>query len=85
MTPANWRNGDPMIVPMPTTFCELEKREKEIAEKRNGMSWYLSFKQVPQNLNGCNVAQGKLEEKTKCPTCDNREEGNKSSNHKMKN
>ena len=35
---------NPLIQPMPTTFGALEKRIKEIDNYRNGMSWYLSFK-----------------------------------------
>ena len=44
-TPANWCPGSPIIVPMPTTFCELEERVSSINKNRNGMSWYLSFKE----------------------------------------
>lgn len=47
-TPANWIPCEPMIVPAPKTFEELMKRNKEIKQNRNGMSWYLSFKN-PQN------------------------------------
>ena len=43
-TPANWVEGEPIIQKSPTTFEELLNRTKEIDEKRNGMSWYLSFK-----------------------------------------
>ena len=42
--PANWIPGQPIIVPKPNTYKELEERVKEINENRNGMSWYLSFK-----------------------------------------
>ena len=44
-TPANWRSGMPVIVPIPTTYCELEERQRQVAENNNGMSWYLSFKE----------------------------------------
>ena len=44
MTPANWFPGNPMIVPPPITFEELRKRNEDINKNRNGMSWYLSFK-----------------------------------------
>ena len=44
MTPANWIPGNPMIVPPPKTFEELRKRNEDINKNRNGMSWYLSFK-----------------------------------------
>ena len=49
MTPANWVNGNPIIKPMPTTFAELQERNEQIAKKRNGVSWYLSFKECPDN------------------------------------
>ena len=44
-TPANWIPGQPIIVPKPNTYKELEERVKEIKENRNGMTWYLSFKE----------------------------------------
>lgn len=43
-TPANWVPCQPMILPMPQTFSELETRKKEIEKNQNGMNWYLSFK-----------------------------------------
>ncbi len=46
MTPANWIPGNPMIIPPPRTFEELQKRNENIDKNRNGMSWYLSFKNV---------------------------------------
>lgn len=54
-TPANWVPCQPVILPSPTTFAELEERNKEIEKNQNGMSWYLSFK----NAKDCK----KLEEK----------------------
>lgn len=49
--PANWCPNEPMIVPMPQTFCELEERMQSIQKNQNGFNWYLSFKQ-PQKC--CN-------------------------------
>ena len=46
MTPANWIPGNPMIVPPPRTFEKLQKRNENIDKNRNGMSWYLSFRNV---------------------------------------
>lgn len=43
-TPANWLPRNPVIVPMPQTFQGLLERNKEIKENKNGLSWYLSFK-----------------------------------------
>ena len=46
MTPANWAPGNPMIVPPPKTFNALRERNESINKNRNGMSWYLSFKNL---------------------------------------
>ena len=64
MTPANWCPNEPMIVPMPQTFCELEERVQSIQKNQNGFNWYLSFKN-PQEccLRGNEVKE--LEEKKK--------------------
>ena len=45
-TPANWIEGEPVIQKSPKTFEELMKRMQEIDNDRNGMSWYLSFKDI---------------------------------------
>lgn len=42
--PANWIPGEPVIIPSPKTFKELQERVKEVEIDKNGMSWYLSFK-----------------------------------------
>ena len=47
-TAANWMPGQPVIVPPPQTFCELEERQNYINENRNGINWYLSFKEPPE-------------------------------------
>jgi peroxiredoxin (alkyl hydroperoxide reductase subunit C) len=44
VTPLNWTPGDPVIQYAPNTFEGLMQRQKEISENKNGMSWYLSFK-----------------------------------------
>lgn len=43
-TPANWVDGEPVIVPAPQTFNGLEERLAEIQKNKNGISWYLSYK-----------------------------------------
>lgn len=48
-TAANWMPGNPVIVPAPTTFCDLLERQKQIQQNKNGMNWYLSFKNPTQN------------------------------------
>lgn len=50
-TPANWISGEPIIVPKPNTYKELEERLKAIKQNRNGMSWYLSFKESSLECN----------------------------------
>ena len=42
-TPANWVPREPIIIPSPRTFDELQERNEQIQKNRNGMSWYLSF------------------------------------------
>ena len=44
-TPANWIPDEPVIVSAPGTFEELKQRKEEIEREKNGMSWYLSFKE----------------------------------------
>ena len=43
--------GQPIIKPAPKTFQGLQERQKEIQENRNGMSWYLSFKESSEKCN----------------------------------
>ncbi len=42
--PANWIPCQPVILPPPQTFAQLEERKREIEKNQNGMTWYLSFK-----------------------------------------
>lgn len=44
-TPANWIPNQPLIKSSPKTFNELEKKETEIINYKNGISWYLTFKE----------------------------------------
>lgn len=44
MAPANWMPCEPMILPMPQTFSELQNRIKQIDAEKNGINWYLSFR-----------------------------------------
>lgn len=48
-TPANWTPGGPIINPIPNTFNELLKRSEFVKNNRNGMNWYLSFKECECN------------------------------------
>ena len=47
-TAANWMPNQPVILPPPKTFEELQQRNTEIEKNRNGFSWYLSFKDAPK-------------------------------------
>ncbi len=48
--PANWVPCEPIIMPAPQTFEALLERSNEINQNRNGITWYLGFKQ-PMNCN----------------------------------
>ena len=48
-TAANWIPNQPVIISPPKTYEELVERVNEIENNRNGISWYLSFKEPPQN------------------------------------
>lgn len=45
-TPANWRAGDPVVVPPPTTIEQAEERLKEGYECKD---WYLCTKKLPES------------------------------------
>lgn len=60
-TAANWMPGQPVIVSPPKTFAELEKRNTEIEKNRNGISWYLSFKEPPEKCFNKKEEVNKLE------------------------
>ena len=49
MAPANWMPNEPMIIPMPQTFAQLQERNESIRKQQNGMNWYLSFRN-PEKL-----------------------------------
>ena len=49
-TAANWIPNQPVIVSLPKTYEELVERVSEIENNRNGISWYLSFKQTPKDF-----------------------------------
>ena len=45
-TAANWMPGNPLIMPSPQTFPELQERVQYINQNQNGIGWYLSFKEA---------------------------------------
>lgn len=48
MTAANWIPNQPIIMPMPKTYCGLQERTNQMREDRNGISWYLGFKNIEE-------------------------------------
>jgi len=48
LTPANWRTGEPIIMPMPKTFPQLQEQIVENEGQNNDFSWYLAFKEPPR-------------------------------------
>ena len=44
-TAANWMPNQPIIISSPQTFEALQERNEQIEKKKNGISWYLSFKE----------------------------------------
>ena len=52
MAPANWMPCDPMIVPMPTTFAGLQESVEEQKNQKNGMAWYLRFRNPEKCITG---------------------------------
>ena len=44
VAPANWIPCEKMVVKSPQTYQKLEERVNEIEKNKNGMNWYLSFK-----------------------------------------
>lgn len=43
-TAGNWMPGNPLVETAPQTFPELQERVQNINQNRNGIGWYLSFK-----------------------------------------
>ena len=43
--PANWVPCNPIILPKPQNFKELLERSEEIQKNKNGITWYLSYKE----------------------------------------
>lgn len=61
-TPANWKLGDPVIIPTPKTYPELEEIARDNKKNNNSFSWYLSFKEPPLNCIPSEENSGKLED-----------------------
>ena len=61
--PANWVPCEPVIIPPPQTFAQLLVRNEEIVKNRNGLSWYLSFKEPEKCISVAQNDNKVLEEK----------------------
>ena len=57
LAPANWLPCEKIIMPMPKTYIELQQRNNEIEKNKNGMSWYLAYKEPIKCVNVPNVKQ----------------------------
>lgn len=44
--PANWMVGNQIMNRPPNTFEELEKRAEEVSQNGNGLSWYMTYKDL---------------------------------------
>lgn len=62
-TAANWMPNQPLIVPMPKTYEQLEERVETINQNRNGISWYLSFKEPSEECIATKEECNRLESK----------------------
>lgn len=62
-TPANWIPCEPIINPPPKTYKELVERNNKILEEKNGMNWYLSFKNPTKCISASKDSCKRLEEK----------------------
>ena len=62
-TPANWMPNQPVIMPIPKNFEELQERNNYIQENRNGINWYLSFEQPSKKCIGDKEDNSEGEEK----------------------
>ena len=62
-TPANWVPCEPIIAPPPQTFQELLLRNEQIEQNRNGISWYLSFKEPVKCISIAQNNNKRLEDK----------------------
>ena len=46
--PANWMVGNQIMNRPPNTFEELETRTEELSKNGNGLSWYLTYKDIEE-------------------------------------
>ena len=65
-TAANWMPNQPVIVPVPKTYEELEKRVEYINKNKNGINWYLSFEEPRKNCISEAKSENNNEGEEKC-------------------
>ena len=65
-TAANWMPNQPVIVPVPKTYEELEKRVEYINKNKNGINWYLSFEEPRKNCISEAKSENNIEGEEKC-------------------
>ncbi len=61
-TAANWMPNQPVIMQAPKTYEELEERVEYINKNKNGISWYLSFKEPNTKCINSKESCNRLEE-----------------------
>ena len=54
-TPANWRPGEPIIMPIPKTFLQLQEQIIKNEKENNAFSWYLTFEFPKENCLNNNI------------------------------
>ena len=60
-TAANWVPGNPLIMPAPQTFPELQESIGQTNQNKNGIGWYLSFKEPTEKCEKQIELEGKKE------------------------
>lgn len=65
-TAANWMPNQPVIIPAPKTYEELEKRVEYINKNKNGINWYLSFEEPNKKCISEAKSENNIEGEEKC-------------------
>lgn len=54
-TPANWMPCEKIIMKPPESFSKLLARNEEISKNKNGLSWYLGYKDATKCITSNNI------------------------------
>ena len=65
-TAANWMPNQPVIIPAPKTYEELEKRVEYINKNKKGINWYLSFEEPNKKCISEAKSENNIEGEEKC-------------------